>query len=180
LPYFIFKKTLSGASYFLQTLFLVFINKNINKIMKHKLKVFFAFFLILSAQQFYAQDIVTTQKAQDALAKKADREAKKSTDEIHKKLNDEQARLKKEQKTVENHQKDLKNSEKNLEKTKQKISKLESENQKINTKINTNSLTAEESQKQAIKVKQKELEIQKLKLKQIDQQKNLDKVRASL
>ncbi|MET0945093.1 MAG: hypothetical protein ABWY22_06775, partial [Flavobacterium sp.] len=85
--------------------------------MCYKLKLFFAFLLVLSSQCFYAQQITTTSKAQIALEKKAE----KSSDDYHKKLNDEHAKLKqnqdklkKEQKTVEKHQKDLKNSEKDL------------------------------------------------------------------
>ncbi|MET0944493.1 MAG: hypothetical protein ABWY22_03720, partial [Flavobacterium sp.] len=61
---------------------------------------------------------------------------------------------------------------------KNKIAKLESENQKINSKLS--SLSTEESQKQQVKLKKNELEIQKLKVKQINQQKALEKAQAQI
>jgi hypothetical protein len=48
----------------------------------------------------------------------------------------------------------------------------------MNSKLG--SLSNEESQKQQLKIKKNELEIQKLKVKQIDQQKALEKAQAQL
>src|SRR4051812_21756252 len=110
--------------------------------MNTTIKFALALMLMLTSQAFFAQKIVTSDKQQQIINHKAEKEAKKSSDEYHAKLNDEQAKLKREQKRVEKekkqvekHQKDLKNSEKDLQNNKKKISKLETDNQKMNSKL---------------------------------------------
>lgn len=146
--------------------------------MKYSLKLLFALLLILNSNSFFAQQSATGQISPEIIQKKADQESQKSTNQYSRKLDDNQSQLKKEQKKVERNQRDLKNSQDDLDSTNKKIDKLESDNQKLASKINSGSNSPEYLQKQQIKIKEKDLEIQKLKLKKIEQQKKLDNLQS--
>jgi len=136
--------------------------------------------LLISSQNFFAQQVTADQKAQELELKRAENEAKKTSLQYHKMLDDKISNLKKELKDVESKKKNLVRSENDLNATKEKISKLELANQKIETKINTSSISNEEMQKQRVKTTENELTIQKLKLSQITQQKELEKAMSQL
>jgi len=136
--------------------------------------------LLISSQNFFAQQVTADQKAQELELKRAENEAKKTSSQYHKMLDDKISNLKKELKDVESKKKNLVRSENDLNATKEKISKLELANQKIETKINTSSISNEEMQKQRVKTTENELTIQKLKLSQITQQKELEKAMSQL
>ena len=136
--------------------------------------------LLISSQNFFAQQVTADQKAQELELKRAENEAKKTSSQYHKMLDDKIFNLKKELKDVESKKKNLVRSENDLNATKEKISKLELANQKIETKINTSSISNEEMQKQRVKTTENELTIQKLKLSQITQQKELEKAMSQL
>lgn len=141
--------------------------------MKYLSLVFFTFIFIITTPGIYAQE-TGTNAAHEASVK----EAKKEADSYNKKIKEEKSRLKKEQKQFDKHQKDLKKAEKNVEKTEKKISKIEAKNEKLNQKLN--SLSEEEVQRLKVKIKENELDIQILKVKQIDQQKKVDQIKAGL
>ncbi|MDQ6528616.1 hypothetical protein [Flavobacterium sp. LHD-85] len=67
-----------------------------------------------------------------------------------------------------------------MKSTKEKISKLELVNQKIENKITTSSISEEEIQKQKIKTRENELNIQKLKLTQITQERELERAMSAI
>ncbi|MRX70457.1 hypothetical protein SAMN06265349_10221 [Flavobacterium resistens] len=63
-----------------------------------------------------------------------------------------------------------------MKSTTNKIEKLQATNQKLENKITTTTISKEETQKMRIKTKENEVNVQKLKLTQITQQKDLEKV----
>ncbi|MBS7255230.1 hypothetical protein [Flavobacterium branchiicola] len=144
--------------------------------MKCIAKLLFTLVLILVSNFTFSQQAMTPERAQQIALSKSDTESMKSSQDYLKKLEDEQKRLKKEQNKTEKYQKDLKSAQKDIEKTSKKIEKLEAQNQKVSNRITTSTLSVEDAQKQQIKLKENELEIQKLKLKKIDQQKKLEKI----
>jgi DNA repair exonuclease SbcCD ATPase subunit len=135
---------------------------------------------LMNSHFFFAQQVIVDQKAQEIELKRAENEAKKTSAENHRRLDDKISELKKQQKELESKKKKLVKSENNLKSTKEKINKLELANQKTENKITTTSISDEEITKQRIKIKENEVSVQKLKLTQISQQKDLEKVMATL
>ncbi|MEN2414562.1 hypothetical protein [Flavobacterium mesophilum] len=132
---------------------------------------------LINSTYFFAQQTNTQQKTLELKQKKMDKDFKNLSDQNHKALDTKIAALKSELKEVEGKKKNLVKSENNLKTTISKIEKLQSTNQKLEKNIGTTSLSDEEIIKQCIK---NEVNIKKLKLTQITQQKELEKVISTL
>ncbi|MCP2026379.1 hypothetical protein L1276_001523 [Flavobacterium sp. HSC-32F16] len=143
--------------------------------MKTTLKTAAIAFFIMNSQYFFAQQINTEQSAQEIELKNYQNDLKRITADNHKSLDNKISDLKKQLKDFETKKKNLSRSEDNLNTTADKISKLELVNKKIENKITTSITSDEEIQKLRIKIKENEVNIQKLKLTQITQQKELEK-----
>ncbi|KAF2336489.1 hypothetical protein [Flavobacterium daemonense] len=155
--------------------------------MKNLFKTVAIALVFLNSQYFIAQQINKTQAQIEVEFQKAVLETKRISAENHKKLDDQisdlnrqQKEIEKQKKEIESRRKNLSKSENNLNSTKDKITKLEHENQKIENKITITSISEEEIAKQRLKVKENEVSIQKLKLTQITQEKDLEKVLSAL
>ncbi|WP_149205872.1 hypothetical protein [Flavobacterium johnsoniae] len=148
--------------------------------MKETLKTLAVILSLMSSQFFFAQQINTDHKTHEIELQNYENELKRISADNHKILDNKISDLKKQLKDLETKKKNLVKSEDNLNSTKEKIGKLELANQKIENKITTTSISDEEIQKQRIKTKQNELNIQKLKLTQITQQKELEKAISAL
>lgn len=148
--------------------------------MEINLKTLVAVLFIMSSQFFFAQQINVDQKAQEIELKNYQNDLKRMSADNHKNLDNKIYDLKKQLKDLETKKKNLSKTEDNLNSTSDKINKLELANQKIENKITTASITDEEVQKQRIKTKENEVNIQKLKLTQITQQKELEKAISAL
>jgi hypothetical protein len=74
--------------------------------MNNTLKLAFAVLLIMTSQSFFAQKIVTSNRGQEIVNKKAEKHAKKSSDAYHAKLDDEQAKLNEQQSKIKKDQKE--------------------------------------------------------------------------
>jgi uncharacterized protein (DUF3084 family) len=136
---------------------------------------------LVQTQYFYAQQVNQDQAAQDIELNNYENELKKSSNANYKKLDNKISDLKKQQRELEKKKKHLSKSQNDLKSTTDKINKLEAANQKIENKITTSSkITDEEIQKQKIKTTKNSLNIQKLKLLQITQQKELEKAMSTL
>jgi predicted RNase H-like nuclease (RuvC/YqgF family) len=105
--------------------------------------------------------------------------AQNEAEAYRKKVAAEQKKISQEQKRIEKHKRQVQKAEKTVEKTKKKIEKQRANNLKSATKFESGKHSPEQIQKQKIKTTQKELEIQKLELKMLEQQQELDKLRAS-
>jgi len=132
---------------------------------------------LINSTYFFAQQTNTHQKTLELKQKKMDKDFKNLSDQNHKALDTKIAALKSELKEVENKKKNLVKSENNLKTTISKIEKLQSTNQKLEKNIAATTLSDEEIIKQCIK---NEVNIQKLKLTKITQQKELEKVISTL
>lgn len=132
--------------------------------MKFTIRLFVIVSLLLTSQSFFAQEATIS-------SEKVVTEAKKAA-EHQKKINKEQERIKK-------HQNDLKNAQKSIDKTQKKIDKQKLANQKMANKFASKNNSEEEIQRQKIKSTERELKIYKLELQLLEQQKELDKLRAS-
>ncbi|WP_431243505.1 hypothetical protein ACQ9BO_02430 [Flavobacterium sp. P21] len=135
---------------------------------------------LMNTSYFFAQQTNTDQKTLELEQKRIDADFKNLSDQNHRALDTKITELKSKLKEAENKKKNLVKSENNLKATKSKIEKLQSTNQKLENKIATTSLSDEEITKQRIKTKENEVNIQKLKLTQITQQKELEKVISTL
>ncbi|WP_281231308.1 hypothetical protein [Flavobacterium gelatinilyticum] len=130
------------------------------------------FLFVMHSQQFFAQQ--TVNQNEELEQKRIENDLKKTCAEYQRKLDDKISDLKKQLKDTEAKKKNLSKSESKLKSTREKIDKMELANLKIEKQISTSAITDEEIQKQRIKTKENDVNIQKLKLTQISQQKELE------
>lgn len=130
------------------------------------------FLIVMHSQQFFAQQ--TVNQNEELEQKRIENDLKKTCAEYQRKLDDKISDLKKQLKDTEAKKKNLSKSESKLKSTREKIDKMELANLKIEKQISTSAITDEEIQKQRIKTKENDVNIQKLKLTQISQQKELE------
>ncbi|RED24906.1 hypothetical protein BD847_1644 [Flavobacterium cutihirudinis] len=145
-----------------------------------KFKLITLAILLMNSTYFFAQQTITDRKIQEAEQRKIENDLRNSLAQNHKELDTKITELKSKLKEAESQKKNLAQSEDNLKSTINKIEKLQTTNQKLENKITTTSISEEETLKLRIKTKENEVSIQKLKLTQITQQKELEKVLATL
>lgn len=145
-----------------------------------KLRLLILAILLINSTYFFAQQTITDRKIQEAEQRKIENDLRNSLAQNHKELDTKITELKSKLKEAESKKKNLAQSEDNLKSTINKIEKLQTTNQKLENKIITTSISEEETLKLRIKTKENEVSIQKLKLTQITQQKELEKVLATL
>lgn len=148
--------------------------------MMKKFKLITFAILLMNSSYFFAQQTITDPKIQEAEQRKIENDLRNSLAQNHKELDTKITELKSKLKEAESKKKNLVKSEENLKATVDKIEKLQTTNHKLENKIITTSISEEETAKLRIKTKENEVNIQKLKLTQITQQKELEKVLATL
>ncbi|MHC0439560.1 hypothetical protein [Flavobacterium sp. 3-210] len=131
--------------------------------------------LLMNSSYFFAQETNMYEKTQEVEQRKFENDFRNTCSQNHKALDEKITELKSKLKEVELKKKNLVKSEDNLKSTTVKIEKLQEANRKLESKITTNNISEEETQKMRIKTKENEVTIQKLKLTQITQQKELEK-----
>ncbi|WP_426483444.1 hypothetical protein [Flavobacterium sp. 2] len=145
-----------------------------------KFKLILLTILLMNSSYFFAQETNTYIKTQEAEQRKLENDFKNTSAKNHKALDTKITELKSKLKEIELKKKNLVKSEDNLKSTTNKIEKLQATNQKLENKITSTTISEEETQKMRIKTKENEVTIQKLKLTQITQQKDLEKVMSAL